>query len=76
MKTFLFKNSVLRLNYRGRSHEPKAVEKAKLVFYVNCFTFFVDERANNDIFAETDVFFLIIWNAFDVFFGFAEIFNE
>ena len=76
MKTFLFKNSVLRLNYRGRSHEPKVVEKAKLVFYVNCFTFFVDERANNDIFAETDVFFLIIWNAFDVFFGLAEIFNE
>ena len=39
-------------------------------------TFFVNERANNDIFAEADVLFLIIGKAFDVSFGLYDIIHK
>ena len=74
----------MRLNYRGKSHELEALCEAKLILDVSLFrpvarplpTFFVNERANNDIFAEADVLFLIIGKAFDVSFGLYEIIHK
>ena len=52
MKTF-------SVPFEKRSHELEALIKVKLILDVNFFTF-VDERVNNDIFAEADVIFLIL----------------
>lgn len=48
----------------------------KFIFYVNFYIFFIDERVNNDIFGEVDVYFFIMVNGIDIFFSFIKIFNE
>lgn len=59
-----------------RIYELESVVKAKLILYVNFYTFFIDERANNDIFGEADVNFLIMVNGIDISFSFIKILNE
>ena len=59
-----------------RIHELESVVKAKLILYVNFYTFFIDERANNDIFGEAYIHFLIMVNGIDISFSFIKILNE
>ena len=58
---------------KERSHELEAVNKAKLIPDFNFSRpFLVDVRANNDIFAEAEVLFFIIWNTFDASLAFTK----
>ena len=59
MKTF-------SVPFEKRSHGLEALIKVKLILDVNFFTF-VDERVNNDIFAEADVIFLILLGMYFMF---------
>ena len=48
----------------------------KLILNLDFFSFLISDFYNHNIFAEDDMFFLIIGNAFDVSLAYTEILNN